>query len=105
MTVVAACCFCERQSDESKSCEQNEVQRSDWWVQGVSPDELLQRVMLAKTEIRKGLLRRYMQALDESEGLQGITTRLSQRLGVGEQYLPSTFSCTDRLDMAQALDH
>jgi hypothetical protein len=40
--------------------------------------------MMAKTQIRKGLLRRYMQALDESEGLQGITTRLSQRLGIGE---------------------
>ncbi len=50
----------------------------------MSPDDLLQRVVLAKTEIRKGLLRRYMQALDESEGLQGITTRLSQRLGVSE---------------------
>lgn len=50
----------------------------------MSPDELLQRVMMAKTQIRKGLLRRYMQALDESEGLQGITIRLSQRLGIGE---------------------
>lgn len=39
---------------------------------------------MAKTQIRKGLLRRYMQALDESEGLQGITIRLSQRLGIGE---------------------
>ncbi len=54
----------------------------------MSPDELLARVTLAKTEVRKGLLRRYMQALDESEGLQGITTRLSQRLGIGEHILP-----------------
>ncbi|CAL8471320.1 g10862 [Coccomyxa elongata] len=79
--------------------------------QGVSPDDLLQRVVLAKTEIRKGLLRRYMQALDESEGLQGITTRLSQRLGVNldslhsettldipwhvRQYLQKYERCTD----------
>lgn len=30
------------------------------------------------------MLQRYMEALDESEGLQAITARLCERLGVGE---------------------
>ncbi|KAK9918840.1 hypothetical protein WJX75_007441 [Coccomyxa subellipsoidea] len=88
--------------------------------QGVSPDELLQRVMMAKTQIRKGLLRRYMQALDESEGLQGITTRLSQRLGIDldalhsdtaldipwhvRQYLQKYERCTDDRKMLASLE-
>ena len=33
--------------------------------------------------MRGGLLKRHMQTLDESEGLQDVTTRLSDRLGIG----------------------
>ena len=54
-------------------------------AQGLSPDALLGRVMTAKTEVRRALLKRHMAALDEAEGLQDITTRLSERMGVGAQ--------------------
>lgn len=59
--------------------------------QGVSPDALLNKVVVAKTAVRKALLKRHMAALDESEGLQDITTRLSQRLGIGA--LPLKHQC------------
>lgn len=53
--------------------------------QGVSIDDLLEGLRASKDEIRKDMLQRYMEALDESEGLQAITARLCERLGVGEQ--------------------
>ena len=45
---------------------------------------LLQRIVKAKSEKRKAMLSGYMQALDESEGLQQTITRLADRMGVGE---------------------
>ena len=51
--------------------------------QGLSPDAMLAKVTAAKTEVRRGLLKRHMQTLDESEGLQDVTSRLSDRLGIG----------------------
>jgi hypothetical protein len=56
-------------------------------AQGLSPDALMGRVMTAKTEVRKALLKRHMAALDEAEGLQDITTRLSERMGIGARAL------------------
>ena len=50
---------------------------------------MLAKVIGAKTEVRRGLLKRHMQTLDESEGLQDVTTRLSDRLGIGEGALSS----------------
>ena len=52
-------------------------------MQGVSPDGLLQKIVRAKREMRKGMLSGYMQALDESEGLQDTIARLTARMGVG----------------------
>ena len=53
------------------------------FMQGVSPDGLLQKIVRAKREMRKGMLSGYMQALDESEGLQDTIARLTARMGVG----------------------
>lgn len=53
------------------------------YMQGVSPDGLLQKIVRAKREMRKGMLSGYMQALDESEGLQDTIARLTARMGVG----------------------
>ena len=52
-------------------------------LQGVSPDGLLQKIVRAKREMRKSMLSGYMQALDESEGLQDTIARLTARMGVG----------------------
>ena len=58
-------------------------------LQGVSLDTLLQRIIQCKVEMRKAMLSGYMQALDESEGLQPTISRLADRMGVGEHpYLP-----------------
>ena len=54
-------------------------------MQGVSPDRLLQKIVRAKREMRKGMLSGYMQALDESEGLQDTIARLTARMGVGKR--------------------
>ena len=65
-------------------------------AQGVSPDALLARVMTAKTEVRRALLKRHMAALDEAEGLQDITARLSERMGIGARapaYAPGDAPC------------
>ena len=51
----------------------------------MSPDGLLQKIVRAKREMRKGMLSGYMQALDESEGLQDTIARLTARMGVGER--------------------
>ena len=52
-------------------------------LQGLSPDGLLQKIVRAKREMRKSMLSGYMQALDESEGLQDTIARLTARMGVG----------------------
>ena len=48
---------------------------------------LLQRKVKAKSEMRKAMLSGYMQALDESEGLQQTITRLADCMGVGEDLM------------------
>lgn len=59
------------------------------FLQGVSLDTLLQRIIQCKVEMRKAMLSGYMQALDESEGLQPTISRLADRMGMGEHpYLP-----------------
>lgn len=50
--------------------------------QGVSLDTSLQRIIQCKVEMRKAMLSGYMQALDESEGLQQTISRLADRMGV-----------------------
>ena len=55
-------------------------------MQGVSPDGLLQKIVKAKREMRKSMLSGYMQALDESEGLQDTIARLTARMGVGARF-------------------
>jgi len=48
---------------------------------------LLQRKVKTKSEMRKAMLSGYMQALDESEGLQQTITRLADRMGMGEDLM------------------
>jgi hypothetical protein len=58
-------------------------------LQGILLDTLLQRIIQCKVEMRKAMLSGYMQALDESEGLQQTISRLADRMGMGEHpYLP-----------------
>lgn len=60
-------------------------------VQGVVPDTLLQRILGAKSEMRRAMLSGYMAALDESEGLQDTITRLADRMGVGKGALTCNY--------------
>lgn len=66
-----------------------ERSRPTGWMcaQGESPDLVLQRIIEAKSEMRKNMLSGYMKALDESEGLQQTISRLADRMGVGERQL------------------
>ena len=57
--------------------------------QGVGLDDLLAKISASKAEVRKIMLLRYMHALDDSGGLQNLTTRLSERLGIGGAPLSS----------------
>ncbi len=50
-------------------------------------DKLLQRIIQSKVDMRKAMLSGYMEALDESEGLQQTISRLADRMGVGEHHL------------------
>ena len=65
-------------------------------MQGVSPDGLLQKIVRAKREMRKSMLSGYMQALDESEGLQDTIARLTARMGVGACAPPLVKHCPPR---------
>jgi hypothetical protein len=56
-------------------------------------NELLQRLMFSKEAIRRSMFHLYMETLDESEGLQAITSRVCDRLGIGAR-IPTAASAS-----------